>query len=116
VFIDMEHGPFEPRTLRDIVLAFRAADGTFPITPIVRVAANCSEIQYNKDILRAGRTLRHHIGLSHRGRLESSDAVYRLLGPIGSSISRIRCALVSHLLEPVFKPNTAYRDLAERDG
>jgi 4-hydroxy-2-oxoheptanedioate aldolase len=48
VFIDMEHGPFEPRTLRDIVLAFRAADGTFPITPIVRVAANCSEIQYNQ--------------------------------------------------------------------
>jgi 4-hydroxy-2-oxoheptanedioate aldolase len=48
VFIDMEHGPFEPRTLRDIVVAFQAADGTFPITPIVRIPANCSEVQYNQ--------------------------------------------------------------------
>jgi 4-hydroxy-2-oxoheptanedioate aldolase len=48
VFIDMEHGPFEPRTLRDIVINFQAADGTFPITPIVRIPANCSEVQNNQ--------------------------------------------------------------------
>src|SRR5262245_1902241 len=48
VFIDMEHGPFEPRTLRDIVLAFRAPDGTFPITPIVRIPPNCTEVEFNQ--------------------------------------------------------------------
>lgn len=48
VFIDMEHGPFEPRTLRDFVLTLRAPDGSFPVTPIVRVAANCSEIKFNQ--------------------------------------------------------------------
>jgi 4-hydroxy-2-oxoheptanedioate aldolase len=52
VFIDMEHGPFEPRTLRDIVLAFRAPDGTFPITPIVRVPPNCSEVEFNQWIFK----------------------------------------------------------------
>ena len=43
VFIDMEHSPFDPMSVRAIVSAFRRADGSFPVTPIFRVPANCSE-------------------------------------------------------------------------
>ena len=48
VFIDMEHGPFDPSQVRNIIAAFRAPDGTFPVTPIFRVPANCSEVDKNQ--------------------------------------------------------------------
>jgi 4-hydroxy-2-oxoheptanedioate aldolase len=48
VFIDMEHGPFDPSQVRNIVTAFRAADGSFPVTPIFRIPANCSEVDKNQ--------------------------------------------------------------------
>lgn len=48
VFIDMEHGPFDPSQVRNIVAAFRAPDGTFPVTPIFRIPANCSEVDKNQ--------------------------------------------------------------------
>lgn len=48
VFIDMEHGPFDSSQIRNIVTAFRAADGSFPVTPIFRVPANCSEVDKNQ--------------------------------------------------------------------
>lgn len=48
VFIDMEHGPFDPSQVRNIVTAFRAPDGTFPVTPIFRIPANCSEVDKNQ--------------------------------------------------------------------
>jgi 4-hydroxy-2-oxoheptanedioate aldolase len=58
VFIDMEHGPFDPTAVRSIIASFRAADGTFPVTPIVRIPANCSEVEFNqwmfKQVLDAG--------------------------------------------------------------
>jgi 4-hydroxy-2-oxoheptanedioate aldolase len=58
VFIDMEHGPFDPTAVRDIIASFRTPDGTFPVTPIVRIPANCSEVEFNqwlfKQVLDAG--------------------------------------------------------------
>jgi 4-hydroxy-2-oxoheptanedioate aldolase len=58
VFIDMEHGPFDPTTVRSIIASFSAPAGTFPITPIVRIPANCSEVEFNqwmfKQVLDAG--------------------------------------------------------------
>jgi 4-hydroxy-2-oxoheptanedioate aldolase len=48
VFIDMEHGPFDPSQVRNIIAAFRAPDGTFPVTPIFRIPANCSEVDKNQ--------------------------------------------------------------------
>jgi 4-hydroxy-2-oxoheptanedioate aldolase len=48
VFIDMEHGPFDPSQVRNIVAAFRAPDGSFPVTPIFRIPANCSEVDKNQ--------------------------------------------------------------------
>jgi 4-hydroxy-2-oxoheptanedioate aldolase len=58
VFIDMEHGPFHPTAVRGILASFRADDGTFPVTPIVRIPANCSEVEFNqwlfKQVLDAG--------------------------------------------------------------
>ena len=48
VFIDMEHGPFDPSKVRDIVAAFRRADGSFPVTPMFRIPANCSEVDKNQ--------------------------------------------------------------------
>lgn len=48
VFIDMEHGPFDPSQVRNIITAFRAPDGTFPVTPIFRIPANCSEVDKNQ--------------------------------------------------------------------
>jgi 4-hydroxy-2-oxoheptanedioate aldolase len=48
VFIDMEHGPFDPGAVRNIIAAFRRPDGTFPVTPIFRIPANCSEVEYNQ--------------------------------------------------------------------
>jgi len=46
VFIDMEHGPFDPTALRSILASFVAPDGTVPVTPIVRIPANCSEVEF----------------------------------------------------------------------
>jgi 4-hydroxy-2-oxoheptanedioate aldolase len=58
VFIDMEHGPFDPTAVRSIIASFRTPDGTFPVTPIVRIPANCSEVEFNqwlfKQVLDAG--------------------------------------------------------------
>lgn len=58
VFIDMEHGPFDPTAVRSIIASFRAPDDTFPVTPIVRIPANCSEVEFNqwlfKQVLDAG--------------------------------------------------------------
>lgn len=48
VFIDMEHGPFDPTAVRSIIASFRTPDGTFPVTPIVRIPANCSEVEFNQ--------------------------------------------------------------------
>ena len=48
VFIDMEHGPFDPSQIRNIIAAFRASDGSFPVTPIFRIPANCSEADKNQ--------------------------------------------------------------------
>jgi len=48
VFIDMEHGPFDPSQVRNIIAAFRAGDGSFPVTPIFRIPANCSEVDKNQ--------------------------------------------------------------------
>lgn len=48
VFIDMEHGPFDSSQVRNIIAAFRAADGSFPVTPIFRIPANCSEVDKNQ--------------------------------------------------------------------
>jgi 2-keto-3-deoxy-L-rhamnonate aldolase RhmA len=48
VFIDMEHGPFDPKALRSIVESFRTPYDTIPVTPIVRIPANCSEVDSNQ--------------------------------------------------------------------
>ncbi len=48
VFIDMEHGPFDPSQVRNIIAAFRRADGSFPVTPLFRIPANCSEVDKNQ--------------------------------------------------------------------
>jgi 4-hydroxy-2-oxoheptanedioate aldolase len=48
VFIDMEHGPFDPKALRSIVESFRTPYDTIPVTPIVRIPANCSEVESNQ--------------------------------------------------------------------
>lgn len=84
VFIDMEHGPFEPRTLRDMVVNFRAPDGRFPITPIARIPANCSEVQYNqwqvKQVLDVGAAF--GILVAHCDRAEDArDAVIAMRYP-----------------------------------
>jgi 4-hydroxy-2-oxoheptanedioate aldolase len=44
----MEHGPFDPSQVRNIIAAFRAPDGSFPVTPIFRIPANCSEVDKNQ--------------------------------------------------------------------
>jgi 2-keto-3-deoxy-L-rhamnonate aldolase RhmA len=58
VFIDMEHGPFDPKTVRSIIASFSSPAGTFPVTPIFRIPANCSEVEFNqwmfKQVLDAG--------------------------------------------------------------
>lgn len=48
VFIDMEHSPFDPTVARSVIANFRAPDGTFPVTPLLRIPANCSEVEYNQ--------------------------------------------------------------------
>ena len=44
VFIDMEHGPFDPKAVRSTVESFRTPYHTIPVTPIFRIPANCSEV------------------------------------------------------------------------
>lgn len=56
--IDMEHGPFDTETLRQQLVNLRRPDGSFNVTPIVRIPANGSEVQANqwmfKQVLDAG--------------------------------------------------------------
>lgn len=58
VIIDMEHNPFDAETLREFIYNLRAADGSFPVTPIVRIPLNGREAGQNqwlfKQILDAG--------------------------------------------------------------
>jgi len=58
IIIDMEHAPFDSETLRNFIYNMRAPDGTFPVTPIVRIPINGREAAYNqwvfKQILDAG--------------------------------------------------------------
>jgi len=46
--IDMEHAPFDPTVLQQMILNLRAPNGTFPVTPIVRIGANGREIHMNQ--------------------------------------------------------------------
>jgi 4-hydroxy-2-oxoheptanedioate aldolase len=46
--IDMEHAPFDPTVLQQLLLNLRAPDGTYPVTPIVRIGANGREIHMNQ--------------------------------------------------------------------
>jgi 4-hydroxy-2-oxoheptanedioate aldolase len=48
LIIDMEHGPFDAETLRQHLVNLRRADGTFSVTPLVRIAANGSEVHMNQ--------------------------------------------------------------------
>jgi len=48
VFIDMEHSPFDPMSVRAIIAKFQRPDGSFPVTPIFRIPANCSEAHFNQ--------------------------------------------------------------------
>ncbi|MGV3660464.1 MAG: HpcH/HpaI aldolase family protein [Prosthecobacter sp.] len=56
--IDMEHGPFDTETLRQQLVNLRRPDGSFSVTPIVRIPANGSEVHANrwmfKQVLDAG--------------------------------------------------------------
>lgn len=56
--IDMEHGPFDTETLRQQLVNLRRPDGSFHVTPIVRIPANGSEVHANqwmfKQVLDAG--------------------------------------------------------------
>ena len=58
VIIDMEHNPYDAETLRELIYNLRAADGSFPVTPIVRIPLNGREASQNqwlfKQILDAG--------------------------------------------------------------
>ena len=58
VIIDMEHHPFDVDGLRQLIVNLRAGDGTYPVTPIVRIGAPGSEIESNhwmvKQVLDAG--------------------------------------------------------------
>ncbi len=58
VIIDMEHHPFDVDGLRQLIVNLRAGDGTYPVTPIVRIGAPGSEIASNhwmvKQVLDAG--------------------------------------------------------------
>ncbi len=48
LIIDMEHQPFDVETLRQYLANLRRPDGTFPVTPIVRIGANGSEVHANQ--------------------------------------------------------------------
>jgi len=48
IIIDMEHHPFDVTALRQALVNLRAADGSFPVTPIVRVGSNGSEVSSNR--------------------------------------------------------------------
>lgn len=56
--IDMEHGLFDTETLRQQLVNLRRPDGSFSVTPIVRIPANGREVQANqwmfKQVLDAG--------------------------------------------------------------
>jgi 4-hydroxy-2-oxoheptanedioate aldolase len=52
VFIDLEHAAYEWPTVRSVIANFRAPDGSFPVTPIVRIPPNCSEAKYNQWIFK----------------------------------------------------------------
>lgn len=56
--IDMEHQPFDPVLLQQHILNLRAPNGSFPVTPIVRIGPNGREIHANqwvvKQVLDAG--------------------------------------------------------------
>jgi len=58
VIIDMEHHAFDAETLRQVLVNLRAPDGSFPVTPIVRVGTPGSEVGQNlwmfKQVLDAG--------------------------------------------------------------
>ena len=58
VIVDMEHHPFEVETLRQMLINLRAGDGTFPVTPIVRIGTPGREVESNhwmvKQVLDAG--------------------------------------------------------------
>ncbi len=50
--IDMEHQPFDPVLLQQHILNLRAPDGTFPVTPIVRIGPNGREIHANQWVVK----------------------------------------------------------------
>ena len=58
IVIDMEHNPFDAETLRNFIANMRVMNGTFPVTPIVRIPLNGREASQNqwlfKQILDAG--------------------------------------------------------------
>ncbi len=50
--IDMEHQPFDPLVLQQMILNLRAPNGTFPVTPIVRIGPNGREIHMNQWVVK----------------------------------------------------------------
>lgn len=48
IIIDMEHHAFDAETLRQFLINFRAPDGTFPVTPIVRLGTPGSEVHMHR--------------------------------------------------------------------
>jgi 4-hydroxy-2-oxoheptanedioate aldolase len=50
--IDMEHQPFDPLVLQQTILNLRAPNGTFPVTPIVRIGPNGREIHMNQWVVK----------------------------------------------------------------
>lgn len=48
LIIDMEHAPFDAETLRQYLANLRRPDGSFPVTPIVRLGANGGEVHMNR--------------------------------------------------------------------
>lgn len=47
VIVDMEHHPFEVETLWQMLINLRAGDGTYPVTPIVRIGTPGRELASN---------------------------------------------------------------------
>jgi 4-hydroxy-2-oxoheptanedioate aldolase len=48
IIIDMEHHPFDVTALRQALVNLRAHDGSFPVTPIVRIGLNGDEVHVNR--------------------------------------------------------------------
>lgn len=58
IIIDMEHNPYDAETLKQFIYNMRALDGSFPVTPVVRIPINGREAGQNqwvfKQLLDAG--------------------------------------------------------------